>query len=268
MHSSIRLVVGSLVGSLVLAACAQGKGPVDDDFSALGQDVKSDAFSSKMKIVGSLDYGQTSATVRYTKSPKYRAFKFGGNAGDVVDVWVRSTHGDAVAWVLDNDFHVVASNDDADTTTLDAHVHATLPANASITHYVVFRDYGYATHDFTVALAGTSDWAACATDADCTAVPTGGCCPDGSLTAVNVDGIDAYDTASACTANPRPLCPQHLVVDDRVAQCDTTTKHCAMIEPTAIHCGGNILGAHACPDGFHCQLVVNRPDTGGSCVAN
>ena len=149
----------------MLAACAQQpKTAVTDDF--VGLDAKADSFSYRMKIVGSLDYGQTSASTRYTKTPRYRAFKFGGSAGDAVDVWVRSTDGgDAVAWVLDNDFRVLASNDDADDTTLDAHVSVTLPANASITHYVVFRDYWTDTSHFTVALAPVG--AACEVDADC-----------------------------------------------------------------------------------------------------
>src|SRR5438874_5346020 len=102
----------------LLAACTQSKTPVDDDFSSFaGQDEKSDAFSYRMKIVGSLDYGQTSSSIRYTRTPRYRAVKFGGNAGDQIDVAVRSDDGgDAVAWVLDHSFHVLGSNDDADDT--------------------------------------------------------------------------------------------------------------------------------------------------------
>src|SRR5258708_31891851 len=107
-----------------VVACAQQKAAVDDSFTSLdGVDQKSDAFSYRMKIVGSLDYGATSASVKYTSSPRYRAIKFAGNAHDKVDVWVRSTDGgDAVAWLLDNSFHVLASNDDADTTTFDSHI--------------------------------------------------------------------------------------------------------------------------------------------------
>src|SRR3990172_12269396 len=56
-----------------------------------------------MKIVGSLDYGQTSDPVRYNRHPRFRAFKFAGDAGDQVDVWVRSADGDPIAWVLDED---------------------------------------------------------------------------------------------------------------------------------------------------------------------
>jgi hypothetical protein len=34
------------------------------------------------------------------------------------------------------------------------------------------------------------------------------------------------------------------------------------------HCGGFIKDAPVCANGFHCQLTVNRPDTGGTCVAD
>jgi len=34
------------------------------------------------------------------------------------------------------------------------------------------------------------------------------------------------------------------------------------------HCGGLIRNAPVCASGFHCQLDANRPDTGGTCVAD
>ena len=34
------------------------------------------------------------------------------------------------------------------------------------------------------------------------------------------------------------------------------------------HCGGFIKDASVCASGFHCQLTVGRPDTGGTCVAD
>ncbi len=215
-------------GVVVLAACAQQpKTAVTDDF--VGFDAKSDSFSNRMKIVGSLDYGQTSSSTKYTKTPRYRAFKFAGNEGDQVDVWVRSDDGgDAVAWVLDNDFRVVASNDDADDTTVDAHVSVALPANASATHYVVFRDYWTSSAHFTVELAPVGP--ACAIDADCA----------------------SYSQPSAI---------------GEVPQCNFGSHHCQMIRPEDIHCGGFIANVHACPDGYTCHLLTNNPDAGGSCVA-
>ena len=178
MRALMRIQLASIV---LLAACAQQKVAVDDDFTSLeGQDVKSDSFSYRMKIVGSLTYDQTSASTKYTATPRYRAFKFAGADNDAIDVWVRSTDGgDAVAWVLDNGFHVLASNDDADTDTFDAHMTLTLPHNASATHYVVFRDYSTQAAHFKVALSGGSS---CTNDADCTAAA-----PDGQVSECSND---------------------------------------------------------------------------------
>ncbi len=193
------------------AACTQPKAPVSDDFSGL--DAKSDSFSYRMTVVGSLDYGQTSSSTKYTSTPRYRAFKFAGSEGDQVDVWVRSNDGgDAVAWVLDNGFHVLASNDDADDTTVDSHVTVTLPANASATHYVVFRDYYTSTAHFTVDLANTA--ASCHADADC-----------------------------PVTGDDPTLVPE----------CNFPTGHCVMIKPTDIHCGGFIATIHLCPTNYVCH---------------
>jgi outer membrane lipoprotein-sorting protein len=255
----------TLLACTFLAACAQGpKTSVTDDFTGL--DAKADSFSYRMKIVGSLDYGQTSASTRYTKTPRYRAFKFAGNEGDMVDVWVKSTDGgDAVAWVLDNGFHVLATNDDADDSTLDSHVTVTLPANASATHYIVFRDYYTDTAHFTVDLAQTTPYdTSCQTDADCLAVDAGGCCPDGHDVAINANATADYARFATCT-NPPQVCPQHVVLETRVAQCNFATNHCEMIQPEDIHCGGFIATTHSCPANYTCHFP-GVPDAGGNCV--
>jgi hypothetical protein len=258
----------TLLASLVLVSACTAKTPVSDDFSDLaGMDEKSDSFSYRMKVLGTVDYGQTTANATYTKSPRYRAYRFDGFEGDRVDVWVRSSNGgDAVAWLLDSSFHVLASNDDASEDTLDAHIVQTLGAAAKSTHYIVYRDYSLSTAKFSVELAAQPYDTTCSTDADCVAVDRGGCCTDGSLFAVNSSSTDDYAAAVACTANPRPLCPQHIIDDTRVAQCDTSIGRCQMIAPEDIHCGGFIANAHQCPMGYDCQLVVNHPDTGGTCV--
>jgi hypothetical protein len=251
---------------LLVTACAH-KAPVTDDFSdRVGQDEKSDAFSYRMKILGSLDYGQSSDTVKYTHSPRYRAYKLAGYEGDRVDVWVHSNDGDSVAWLLDNSFHVLASNDDADDTTLDSHIVTTLPASDSITHYLVYRDYSTSTAHFWVDLAAMPYDTSCTSDDDCTAVDTGGCCVDGSLFAVNASSTDAYAAAVACTATPRPACPQHMIDDTRVAQCDSGTGHCHMIAPEDIRCGGFTMHPHQCPTGYTCHYQ-GVPDVPGNCIA-
>lgn len=257
-----------LLLALVPACASDAKVPVTDDFSALaGLDEKSDAFSYQMKTLGTLTYGQTSASKAYSKTPRYRAWKFDGSEHDQVDVWVRSTDGDAVAWLLDKSYHVLASNDDADDTTLDAHLTATLPASTSTTHYIVYRDYSLDASHFTVQLGGGPAWdTSCQTDDDCVAVSRGGCCPNGVKVAVS-DGAQAdYAAANACTVTPHPVCPFAVILDQRVAECNRTTNHCEMVAPEDIACGGFTAHPHECPTGYTCQLTVHTPDLPGKCV--
>jgi hypothetical protein len=115
-----------------------------------------DAFSAQTKVVGSLSYGQTSATVLYTSHPKYRAFKFAGRKGDKVETWVRSSDGgDAVAWIVDPHFAILGKNDDADSSTSDAHIAVTLPDTAN-RYFVVFRDHDFRTSNIRVQLLGAA----------------------------------------------------------------------------------------------------------------
>jgi hypothetical protein len=133
--------------TLLLTGCG-GKPDLTDDFSQLG-DEKSDSFSSKLKLGGSLRYGE-SATVRYTKTPIYRGYKFTAQAGDTVDIHVTSTVGDPVTWLLSSTYAIVAKNDDADATTANSHITKALTVSGN--YYIVFRDYDYATHYFTTQL--------------------------------------------------------------------------------------------------------------------
>ncbi len=240
----MRPLMRMFLASLLLVGCATQKVAVDDDFSDLyGQDEKSDAFSYRMKIVGSLDYGATSASVKYTSSPRY-----------------------PVAWLLDNSFHVLASNDDADTTTFDSHISLLLPANASATHYIVFRDYSTSTAHFTVELTGGLAYQTeCTTDDDCVAVFAGGCCPDGRKAAVRVGSEDDYAAATTCD-QPPAVCPLHVILETRVAQCDYAAHQCAMIAPEDIRCGGFVMHPHQCPAHYECHITGN-PDVPGSCAA-
>jgi hypothetical protein len=105
---------------------------------------------------------------------------------------------------------------------------------------------------------------ACQVDDDCTAIPALGCCPDGSDVAVNVHKVAAYESSHVCTQ--QQICPRHIIVETRVAECDNSTKKCVMIQPTDIHCGGNIRNAHACTSGFSCDFHGHPPDVGGSCA--
>jgi hypothetical protein len=71
---------------------------------------------------------------------------------------VRASAGDALAWITDGKFKVVARNDDASADTYDAHLVTTLPASGTTagTYYVIFRDYDLATHYFNLAFERTA----------------------------------------------------------------------------------------------------------------
>jgi hypothetical protein len=88
---------------------------------------------------------------------------------------------------------------------------------------------------------------ACTADADCVAVPVGGCCGNGYNAAVNKHHTKAYENSSKCTANPRPMCPRYLVHDTRVAQCNEKAGKCEMVAPKDCRTTG-------CSAGATCQM--------------
>jgi hypothetical protein len=262
----------NLIATMTLfaaAACSAPEKTQPEDLSELaGLDEKSDAFSKHLVLVGSLDYGQTSAPVKYKHPPTYRAFKFGGQKGDKVDIRVHATgSGDAVAWLTDNAFNVIAKNDDADGS-LDSHIQATLPGNTNpdiITYYIIFRDYWYATRTFTVSLAKVApDFYACQVDADCVKTYDG-CCPISTWVAVRSGTEDAYHAALGCDANP--ICPKIATRDDgRFPYCNNTSHKCELLLPSEVLCGAHSLNSHACPDRYACVGPGVAVDAGGSCV--
>jgi hypothetical protein len=260
------LSVASLLAVSAMFAPACAADPVSEE-KAEATDEATAAFSLKdTSIVGSLAYGETSPATAYTKTPRYRAYKFAGNEGDEVDVWVRSKNGDPVAWLLDNDWRVIAKNDDAGDGSTDSHVKATLPANASATHYIVVRDYWRDPMTFTVELkGGPKDFVSgCNVDADCAKVQKG-CCDYQGWTAVRADKAAAYQASLGC-AQPT-ICPKIAVRPDySVAECNNGTHKCELVQPKDIKCGGFIMNSHSCPDGYRCQLPIGVADVPGKCV--
>src|SRR5207248_2054574 len=110
MRTSITLSALALVA---LAGCNRTPSS-DDDFSDLASlDEKSDGFSKKMKIVGSLEYGQ-STDVAYHNPPRYAALKFNGSEGDQIAITIDSGDGSSIFWVLDSKFKVLLRSEDQD----------------------------------------------------------------------------------------------------------------------------------------------------------
>jgi hypothetical protein len=278
MTSKLRSLasLASLSSLLVLvAACSAA------DAQSAGTGEKVDATDEasttfglhNVQVAGSLSYGQTSASTAYTKHPLYRAYKFAGNAGDQIEVDVKSSNGDPVTWILDNDWHSIAKNDDASASDTNSHVKVTLPANASATHYIVVRDYWKDDMSFKVQLqGGPADFTAgCNTDADCVKVDKA-CCSNYGSTAIRAGEEAAYKASLACDAHP--ICPKFVTLPDYSApECNGSTHKCELVKPADIKCGGFIAPAfqHQCPAGYNCSHLAPgggliNPDSAGKCV--
>jgi hypothetical protein len=253
-----------LVAVMVAGCSPAGKTAVDEDLGDLGgAGGKADGIDSM--VVATLDYGQVSAPLAYHNPPRYRLVKFAADEGDVVSVTVSSATGDAMVWLLDDDLTTLASNDDADASTLDAHVELTIPANPSRTHYVVFRDYWLEDASFVVSLDGTpAAPIGCQVDADCAMVEAG-CCHVGDWTAIPTDEVADFEAAKQCDPNPNcPLSP--IEYRGEQAQCNTDTHACEITLPEDVACGGRTLNPHSCPDGWQCMGQNLAVDIPGECV--
>jgi hypothetical protein len=72
--------------------------------------VQSWAFSpNEIKVLGTLDDGQTSKPVEYSSTPKYRAFVFEGNGRDQVEITVTGTDRKAYVALADSGLKPIAS---------------------------------------------------------------------------------------------------------------------------------------------------------------
>jgi len=99
-----------------------------------------------VKVLGALDYGQSSDAVEYSGTPKYDAFVFNGNGGDKIDVTVKSPDRTAYVAVADGTLKELASGSN--------HLTFTLPNRGPDleAYYIVFRDSESKPGRFTVEL--------------------------------------------------------------------------------------------------------------------
>ncbi|MES2409430.1 MAG: hypothetical protein V4509_03990 [Patescibacteria group bacterium] len=73
--------------------------------------------------------------------------------------------------------------------------------------------------------------------------------------------------------NTQPLTSSGIATSTQSIPVDTDTHPAPIVDNSSVvgegeHCGGFIRNAPVCATGFHCQLTVSRPDTGGICVAD
>jgi hypothetical protein len=99
-----------------------------------------------VKIVGDLDYGQTSDPVEYTDSPRYRAFVFTANSQDRIEVTVKGDDRKAFVAIADGGMKELASG--------TTHLTVTLPKTGPDpeAYYIIFRDTDNKEAHFTVEL--------------------------------------------------------------------------------------------------------------------
>ena len=220
---------------LTLAACSSGVGGKNGELTAKRKSARSGATPATVTsamLLGSLEYPQSTDTAAYTGTPEFLAFKFGANAGDSVDIRVKSADGgDAVAWVLDDDFATLTWNDDASYWTLDSHVKWTAKAGETFTHYLVIRDYWERPATFTVSFAGTkaktADFYSCNVDSGCAKVPDIAC---GGFTANAHECPANYRRAHSSTPDVPGKCVETCggIVG---RQCSDSTQKCVYDDP-------------------------------------
>ena len=139
------LVVGVMT---IVCACADS-GSEADDLSELG-DLSSEVAKAdgNTTLVGSVELG-FGRRVLYRSTPRYRAVKFSAEAGTMLEVYVRSKHGDPITWLTDGNLQILAMSDDANEETNSNISIESLAATGD--YYIVFRDKHHESHYFDVA---------------------------------------------------------------------------------------------------------------------
>jgi len=238
------LRLGTLVTLATAFAAACSSRSLDADSAQTNESELRTLVSSE--IVGPIAYDTTSDWIHHSGSPMYRALQLEGNAGDQLDIGVKTNAvGDARAWLLRSDFTNLAYNDDASENTKDARLVVTLPQAGR--YYIAFREASFAPADFqaSVRWANRPCTDACALHASgCTGVQTTSCIagPNG------------------CTQwGPPVACPYGACTNGACPACAPLTKADACGEAlcgtAADGCGGTIACGD-CADGERCSHAV------------
>lgn len=162
MFSRVAIFAGLVVAFASLAGCStESSGKESDDVGSIESELK----LSGTRYLGKLSNGET-RTGYYYNPPRYRSFGFDAKGGDEITVDIKSAEGDAVGYVTDSYYTVLAYNDDADSTTLDSKVKLKVPAGQAAKSFrIVFRDYDLLDATFTIKLSiKSSQTTTCAYD--------------------------------------------------------------------------------------------------------
>ncbi|MBX3225910.1 MAG: hypothetical protein KIT84_29965 [Labilithrix sp.] len=137
-------------------------------------------------VLGRLEPGGVHAG-RYMP-PRRSAWTFTARGGDQLTVWVRSPVGDAVAFLTDAQWNVLAYNDDAEPGTHDARIRFVVPPSVApnTTFRVVFEDYQLLPAMFTTSVD----------------VRPSVTCSYGSALHLSGDTFPSADGCNTCTCGP------------------------------------------------------------------
>jgi hypothetical protein len=168
------------------------------------EDVASEASELRLsgaRYAGKMAYGATK-TVDYNSSARYRSVAFDATAGDEITIEVSSKYGDAVTWLTDGRYEVLAFNDDASSRTLDSKIEHKIATTGS--HRIVIRDYDLLPATFDVKLSVKAAAATCSYDGKSYAEGASFASTDGCNTCTCGPSGNVACTKRACqpTCNP------------------------------------------------------------------
>ena len=146
------MAVATFAAVLAATGCSQETGDAEASLDKLST-AESELKLAGAQYAGRIVSGET-RNVSYTSPPAFRALGFEARGGDVITVDVASQDGDAMGWITDSSYNVLASNDDASPDTLDARVTYTVPKGVARRSFrIVMREYDRAAASFAVKLS-------------------------------------------------------------------------------------------------------------------
>lgn len=223
-----RLFAFGLVAAFAAIAGCSREEPADE--IAAGE---SDLAQQRPRLLGTMEPGEVKES-RYAP-PRPSAWAFHAKAGDKITIDVTSRIGDAIAYLTDDRYTVIAYNDDFEQTSRNAQIVFTLPEATQTTSFrIVFADYDALPAPFNVALA----------------VESGTTCSYGSNIYHVGDHFPANDGCNTCTCGnegincTKQVCDCHPGGDpDKIymftpEQCLTVHVTCSPgLEPFSNQCG-------------------------------
>lgn len=209
-------LLASLACSL-MAACGSTEAWVDERDEDLTVDESELRALLQGELLGELLPGTPRTTV-HSGTPRYRAYRFTARPGATVGLWVRSSDGDAEAWLLGAGFQTLTRNGDALEGGTDSHFQRRLMTGG--TYYVAFREVNGHSANFTVTLElDSTDTGAPSTSGGGGAGGGGG---GGGGSVCGGNGAHCYSSAGCCEG----YCNIYGLCTGTVA-CSISGSHCS-----------------------------------------